>query len=161
MDILSHGLWGATILRQRRLVWWALLAGMAPDILGSGSAFVYLLTVGKFWGTDTWQYLPQWTRELYHVHHSLLSVVLYWLILLAFLRRYDILIIPYLFHVLLDGFTHDTNILNRFLYPLAVEAGMHGLNWWEHWWIMALNAAGLAAVNLLFVVRRRRQSVAS
>lgn len=163
MDILSHGLWGATIVRKRKLVWWALLAGMAPDILGSAAAFVYLLTIGKFWGTASWQYLPQWTKDLYLFNHSLLAVLIYWIVLFVFAREYDILILPYIFHVLLDVFTHDTIMLNRLFYPAVFQSGMQGLNWWQHWWIMGLNIAGLALINGFLFIRRRiaNRSVAS
>lgn len=167
MDILSHGLWGATVLRpfrkgedKRKFLLWAMLAGMAPDILGSGAAFIYLLMIGEFWGEGTWQFLPQWTRELYHFHHSLLSVVVYWAILFIVVREYDILILPYLFHVLLDGVTHDTNLLNRLFYPAVFDYGIHGLNWWEHWWIMGLNVVGLLLVNAFFFLRKKSGSQA-
>ena len=155
MDIISHGLWGATLVRKRNLFWWTFLAGMAPDILGSGPAFLYLLTIGKFWGTETWQLLPQWTRESYHFHHSILSVIIYYIILIIFLRRYSILIIPYLFHVVLDAFVHSTDMTNRLFYPLEPNAGIWGLNWWEHWWIVALNVGGLIVVNTIFLAQRR------
>ena len=163
MDILSHGLWGATIVRRRKFVWWAILAGMAPDILGSGPAFVYLLTIGKFWGTGTWQYLPQWTKDCYLFHHSLVAVLIYWAVLFVFAREYDILILPYLFHVFLDVFTHDTIMVNRLFYPNHVESGVQGLNWWEHSWIMLLNAAALILINAFLIIRRRlaNRSVAS
>lgn len=163
MDILTHGLWGATILRRRKGVWWAFLAGTVPDLLGSTPAFIYLLTMGKFWGTDTWQYLPQWTREVYHFHHSFLSVVLYGVVVSVAARGYVVLLIPYAFHVLLDGFTHSTDIVNRLLYPTVFDVCIHGLNWWEHGWIVAVNVAALLLINVALVARRHRrnQSVAS
>ncbi|MBI3440463.1 MAG: hypothetical protein HY052_01440 [Proteobacteria bacterium] len=160
MDILSHGLWGATILRNRKVVWWAFLSGMAPDILGSGGAFIYLLTIGKFWGTGTWQLLPPWAKELYHFHHSLLAALIYFLLLRCISRRHGILILPYLLHILMDAFTHATDGGGRLLYPLHTSLGISGLNWWEHWWIMALNIAGLAVVNGFFWLRGK-QSISS
>lgn len=158
MDILSHGLWGATILRERKVVWWAFLAGIAPDVLGSGSAFVYLLTIGKFWGTGMWRLLPGWTKELYHFHHSLLGVLVYFMALSLFLRNYRLLILPYALHVLMDAFTHSNDSLDRLFYPLEAGANIHGLNWWEHWWIMALNGASLIIINAVLILRRRSRS---
>ena len=155
MDILSHGLWGATIIRQRKLVWWGFLSGMMPDILGSGGAFMYLLSIGEFWGTGTWQLLPAWAKELYHFHHSLLSVALYFLVLTLFLREYHALILPYLLHVVMDAFVHANDSIDRLLYPVALNVGIHGLNWWEHWWIVALNGASLIIINIVIIFRRR------
>jgi hypothetical protein len=155
VDIFSHGLWGATILRKRKLAWWAFLVGMAPDLLGSGAAFIYLLTIGRFWGTDTWQYLPDWTKGMYHFHHSLLALLLYFVALYLISIRYSILLLPYAFHILLDAFTHENNIFNRLFYPGVYEMNLRGLNWWEHWWIMALNVSALVGINAFFFLRKR------
>lgn len=158
MDILSHGLWGVTILRDRKTMWWAFLSGMAPDLLGSGGAFIYLLTIGEFWGTGTWQLLPPWAKELYRFHHSLLAVLVYFLAFYFISIRYSILILPYLLHVLMDTLVHANDMSNRLFYPLEPSIGIYGLNWWEHWWIVALNVAGLLAINLFLWFRRRKLS---
>lgn len=155
MDILSHGLWGATILRERRFVWWAFLSGMAPDLLGSGGAFVYLLSIGEFWGTGTWQLLPKWAREVYHFHHGVLGAALYFYILSIFVRSFRLLILPYFLHVLMDALVHTNDSIDRLLYPIALNTGIHGLNWWEHWWIMALSVGGLVFVNVFLWLRKR------
>ena len=157
MDVLSHGLWGATILRDRKLIWWAFLSGMLPDLLGSGSGFIYLLTIGEFWGRNTWQLLPDWSRELYRLHHSLLSVAVYFVLLTIFLRNYPMLILPYLLHVLMDVPVHATDMMNRLFYPLVVDSGVYGLNWWEHWWIEAANFCALVIINLVLFLRRRKR----
>ena len=158
MDILSHGLWGATLLRKRELVWWAFLAGVAPDILGSGGAFVYLLSVGKLWGTGTWQLLPVWAKELYHFHHSLLSVLVYFFILTVVLRKYRLLILPYLLHILMDAVVHANDMVDRLFYPGEFGTNLGGLNWWEHWWIMALNVSGLILLNFFLWFRSNKRT---
>src|SRR5712692_3868376 len=158
MDILSHGLWGATIVRRRKLVWWAFLSGMLPDVLGGGVGFVYLLSVGEFWGRGTWQLLPDWAKASYAFHHSLLGAGLYFLLLLLFLPDYRILILPYLLHIIMDTFVHANDMIGRLLYPLSVNSGLHGLNWWEHWWILALNIFFLVSINVILFFRRWRNA---
>ena len=158
MDLLSHALWGATIVRRKQFVWWAALFGALPDILGSGPGFLYLLFArGIIWGTNTWQAMPEWTRDAYHLSHSLLGVAIIAVLLLCIGRRWLLLLIPFSFHIVLDLFTHVTDPLARLLFPFVAwdAARVIGVNWWESEWIIAANVATLILVNA-FLWRRGR-----
>lgn len=156
MDIFSHAAWGATLVRKRPLVWWALLFGVGPDILGSGPGALYLLiTKGMLWGTGTWELMPQIFRESYALWHSLLGGFIIFVFLLLIGKRFLPLLFPFLFHILLDLFTHQTDILSRLFYPFLGynNARATGINWWENrtaWWTCT---ATLIAINIFFWVK--------
>lgn len=162
MDIVSHALWGTTIVRRKPLVWWAAFFGALPDLLGSAPGFFYLLFAqGVLWGTDTWQFMPQWTRDAYHLSHSILGIAIVALVLWALgrhparlnsangPREWLVLTLPFSFHIFLDVFTHVTDPLARLFFPFVSwnAARVIGVNWWESWWIMGANAAALVLVN--------------
>ena len=158
MDVLSHALWGATIIRKKPLVWYAALFGALPDILGSGPGFLYLLVVrGIIWGTDTWQLMPEWTHDAYHLSHSLLGIAIVAIALACVGRRKLVLLVTYAFHVAIDLATHVTDPLARLLFPFVPWDAAHviGMNWWESWWIIAANAGALLAVNMLLWRQKR------
>lgn len=159
MDIFSHAAWGATIVRKRPLVWWALFFGAGPDVLGSGPGALYLLFVkGMLWGSKTWGLMPELFRENYAFWHSLLGSLVVFIFLSVLGKRFIPLIFPYLVHVFLDLLTHKTDMLSRLYYPF-VEYSMNrvtGVNWWESgtvWWMCT---AVLILVNLLFRMRSKR-----
>lgn len=158
MDILSHAAWGATLVRKRPLVWWALLFGIAPDILGSGPGALYLMFVkGVLWGNNTWQLLPEFLRQNYELWHSLFGLAIFGIILLLIQRRFLILLLPYFFHIVLDLFTHKTDILSRLFYPF-VRYNMNrvtGMNWWENGYIWWFSTAILVLVNILIYRRQK------
>ncbi|MDO8469519.1 MAG: hypothetical protein Q7S84_00675 [bacterium] len=170
MDLLSHALWGATIVRKRHLVWWAALFGALPDLVGSAPGFLYLLFArGILWGTDTWQLMPAWTHDAYHLSHSLLGIAVV-AVTLACVGKWHarttdtvrsggwlILILPFSFHIVLDLFTHVTDPLARLLFPFVAWDAAHviGVNWWESGWIIATNIATLILMNA-FLWRRWR-----
>ncbi len=157
MDLVSHALWGATVVRKRPFVWWAALFGALPDLLGSAPGFFYLLFArGILWGTGTWQFMPQWTRDAYHLSHSLLGLIIVAVALAAVGKRWLVFALPYAVHLTLDLVTHVTDPFARLLFPFMPweTARVVGVNWWESWWIMA-NAFVLIAVNLFLWQRRR------
>lgn len=149
---------GATVVRKRPLVWWAALFGALPDLLGSAPGFFHLLFAqGILWGTDTWQFMPQWTRDAYHLSHSLLGLGIMSVALAAVSKQWLILALPYAIHLALDLVTHVTDPLARLFFPFVPwgSARVIGVNWWESWWTVGTNAFVLIAVNLLLWHRRR------
>ncbi len=152
MDIISHALWGATVVRKKPLLWWAALTGAAPDLLSNGIAFLYLLFAhGRLWSTTTWPLLPPTLKSLYSLTHSLIGLAIVAGLFLLFERRYFVLVLPYALHLAMDLMSHRGDFLYRLLYPLVeYDANrITGLNWWEHWWLWASNLALLVVVNLV------------
>ncbi|MBI5732973.1 hypothetical protein HY967_03370 [Candidatus Jorgensenbacteria bacterium] len=160
MDIISHALWGGTVIRKKPLAWLALLTGAAPDILGSGPAFVYLIVAhGKFWSSETWMLLPQILKDNYHFWHTILAAMLVGVFLLFWGKRFMIFIIPYLLHIVMDLFTHQTDMLSRLFSPF-VQYNINrvsGLDWWEHPWISWTNLGLLVSVNMVLWYRAKRK----
>ncbi|MFH1866504.1 MAG: hypothetical protein ABIJ81_00235 [Patescibacteria group bacterium] len=162
MDIFSHALWGATIIRKRSMIWWAALAGALPDILGSGPGAIYLLIIHqRFWGVNIWQLLPDWATANYHLWHGLVGVLIILLILWLIGRYWLILIFPYLLHVTIDLFTHQGDILHRLFYPIlpySIERQV-GINWWEVGWVWLVNFGLLLLINIIFLFRRKKANI--
>jgi len=150
MDIFSHALWGATIVRTKTLVFGALLAGAAPDLLGSGPGFLYLLLAHhRIWSTTTWILLPGWMVGNYHLWHSLLGAGIFFMLLLFLAERFWILILPFLLHIFVDLFTHQGYIWYRLFFPFVRYDinRISGINWWEHRWIWVTNFGLLILIN--------------
>ncbi|MDI6821243.1 MAG: hypothetical protein QMD65_03700 [Patescibacteria group bacterium] len=161
MDIVSHALWGVTVIRKKPLVWWALIFGILPDILSTGLGGIFLLfRYGSFWPENGWSLLPEWIKILYHINHSLLGVLIMFAILTVISRKILLLIIPYVLHIVIDLFTHEGDIIYRLFMPLINynPNRVLGLNWWEHSWIWWLNIILLISANLIiWLIRRRRE----
>ncbi|MFA4937449.1 MAG: hypothetical protein WC575_04175 [Patescibacteria group bacterium] len=158
MDIFSHALWGATIIRKKPLIWWAALVGALPDLLGSGPGFFYLLIIrNQFWGANIWQLLPTWAIVDYHFWHSLVSVLILLIILWLLGRRWLVLIFPYLLHLLIDLFTHQGDALYRLFYPLLSYSSERsgGINWWDVSWIWWINVGLLLIINFVLWFRKK------
>ena len=162
MDILSHALWGATVIRTRPLLYWAFLTGAAPDILGSGPGFLYLLSVRhRMWSVGTWPLLLPWMQDNYHLWHSLVGSAFFFIFLLFFSQRFWILILPYLLHIFMDVLTHRGNGWQRMLFPFKFTAvsTISGINWWESWWVWPLNLGLLVAVNGIIEYRKFKKKM--
>ncbi|MDI6733921.1 MAG: hypothetical protein QMD50_00300 [Patescibacteria group bacterium] len=163
MDIFSHALWGTTIIRKRPFVWWAFLFGAAPDILGTGPGILYTLFKQKqFLPPNFWQLMPQFAKENYHFWHSILGILVVFLLLFFIKRGVYILTIPYIFHVFIDILTHQTDIFSRLFYPLVKysEARSFGLNWWENSWLIWLSLILIIVINsIIFIINKKRAVV--
>lgn len=157
MDIISHALWGATVVRKKHLVWWAVLVGAAPDLLSNGVAFFYLLIAhSQLWSASTWPLLPSILKNAYNVTHSIVGVAIVAGLFFLFWKRYMILVIPYVLHVAMDLFAHEGNVINRLLFPFQESTiAVYGLNWWEQWWIWWINVALLVVVNFIFFIKEK------
>ncbi len=161
MDIFSHALWGATIIRKKELIPWALFLGAAPDLLGSGPAFFYLLFNNLLQEKKLWAVLPDFLRSNYSFWHSLLGIFLVFLLILMVKRKYWFLTFPYLFHVFLDFFTHEIDILARLFFPFVKYNPLRvmGFNWWEHKTIIFINFFLLIGINLIIWYKNKKRAV--
>lgn len=140
MDIISHGLWGIGIIDKKIKPWWSFLSGALPDLISSGFGFIYLLFwQNVLWSTTTWSLLPNWIQALYQYSHSLLGALVFLLAILIF-GWPKILIWPYLFHIILDVFTHTGDPINRLLFPSRINSDFFiQSNWWENFWLILIN----------------------
>ena len=154
MDLISHGLWGIAITNKKVNPILAFFSGSLPDLVSSGLGFVYLLIYkGVFWSTNTWSLLPLWIQTLYYFSHSLLGAITFFIIITIF-RWPKILLLPYLFHLFLDVFTHAGSPINRLVFPLEINSTFHvTTNWWDNYWLIIINWALLLI--LLFWQNKR------
>jgi hypothetical protein len=161
MDIVSHALWGGTIVRKRPLLWWAFFFGALPDIISTGiGSIYYFFKTGSFLPENWWALLPTWSKNLYFWSHSVFGAAIILAILFFIGKRFTVLILPYLLHIGMDLFAHKGDQLSRLLYPLVryKMERVSGLNWWEHSWIWLANIALLIGINLFLWYKNKRRS---
>lgn len=160
MDMISHGVWGATIARRPKLLIPIFISGLLPDLISTVAGFIYLEIVHGLSLTFDWNTLPDWSRFLYGYSHGLIGLATFSILIIIFARRYLILILPYAFHIFLDLFTHNGDPLARLFYPLVNynSQRLWGLNWWENPWTSLVNWTLIIGINIGFIVYRRQKS---
>lgn len=161
MDIISHGIWGSTIIRRPKMVILAFISGTLPDLASTVAGFLYLQFSKGPTLAFNWNTLPAWSTYLYSFTHSLLGLSIFSVLLIVLARRYLLLIIPYALHLLLDLFTHAGDPLERLFYPWIKynSARAWGFNWWEHPWTSLLNWGVILIINIgLFAYYRHKRS---
>ena len=160
MDIISHGIWGATIVRRPKLLIPILLSGFLPDLISTATGFLYLQITQGINLTFSWSSLPVWSTALYGYSHGLIGLVIFSILIIIFARNYLILIIPYAFHIFLDLFTHVSDPLARIFYPFVKYSGdrLWGINWWEHPWTSIVSWTLLILINVgLFIYHKYKK----
>ncbi|MCH7492694.1 metal-dependent hydrolase [Patescibacteria group bacterium] len=152
MDVMSHAVWGATIVRKRPEMWWAAFIGALPDLLTAlyglirfkGKYLLYMsnlrLTANK---DDTY-------FKVYYFFHSLLPISVVAIVIYFMAPSYLILVLPYYFHIFLDVFTHRGIWGTRLFYPIS-NFHFHGRDWWKNRWISIINWSMLIVINLIFI----------
>lgn len=161
MDIISHSVWGATIVRRPKLLIPILISGSLPDLISTVIGFIYLQFTQGFNFSFDWNTLPTWSRDLYGYSHSLIGLVIFSSLIIIFARQYLILIYPYAFHIFLDLFTHSGDPLARLFYPLINynPQRVWGLDWWKYPWTSVINWTLIVIINIgFFIYHRRKQS---
>jgi len=118
MESLLHGFLGATVVRSKfpklRIFLLAFLIGMLPDLLGSGPWMYYRRVLLTFVYD-----IPQWTLVIYNSTHNLFAALLVFLIIYFVNKKYLILGLPYLLHILTDIPFHCEPIGTKLFYPLS------------------------------------------
>lgn len=152
MDIVSHAVWGATIIRTKPEFWWAALFGALPDLI------LAVYGINRF----GWKYFQDTTDQkfgtkaqspfikVYYFTHSLVPITCFAILLLIIEPRYVIVTIPYYAHVLLDSFTHSGPWAARLLYPISF-IHFHGRDWWKNNWISIGNWAAIIFINIIII----------
>ena len=153
MDTLAHGLYGAAILaptRNEKLMVAAGFMGMLPDLIVQGAI---IAERGFSRGTSILgargEEFPMNLLNLYRTTHSLFFVAIIALIFLVFKRKYLILVLPYLLHVLFDIFTHCGLFGTRIFFPLS-DFHVCGINYADSLWFWEINYGVL--VGIYFVI---------
>lgn len=159
MDLISHGVWGATIVRRPKLLFPAFISGALPDLISTVAGFVYLQITQGLTLTFAWSALPAWSQYLYFYGHSLFGLVIFSALIIIFTRHAKILILPYAFHIFLDLFTHVGDPLARLFYPWINSSPerLWGTNWWEHPEVSVINWTLLIIVDVWLIIYYRRQ----
>jgi len=159
--MISHGVWGTTIVRRPKLLVPAFISGLLPDLISTVAGFFYLqITQGPNF-VFVWSALPTWSRVLYGYSHGLLGLAIFSSLIIIFTRRYWILIYPYAFHIFLDLFTHSGDPFVSLFYPLLDynSQRLWGWNWFEHPLASVINWTLLIIINIGLIVYYRRKKL--
>jgi hypothetical protein len=137
---------------------WALLFGVLPDLV----PFTIPACLRVWWwltGASP-SLLPtangprfDWAWGVYNGSHSLLVVAVVFVGLWLVMRRPILELAAWVFHILLDIFTHRGLFAIQFLWPIS-SVHLDGLPW-ETRWFLASTYAVLAAVGFLLWRSRR------
>ena len=134
MDPFSHALYGGLISRNRQTFILGFIFGALPDLvlvtLSPRQAFEIFVTSSA--------QLPHYYIILYRYLHSLLTAGLIYLFLSLFFPRYRVFALPYLFHIIVDIFTHCGQYATRFFYPLS-QISICGYSYEGRYWLWFVN----------------------
>lgn len=142
MDIVSHALLGAAIVKDQNLLVPALAFGAGPDILNGIpvhiAMFRRLRNEGKSWrdifsallNPQWWLTAPTWTHASYLHMHSLFFAGLISLALYIIHPPWLILMKAWFLHIGIDIFTHREWFATRPFYPLS-NWHVDAFNWFE------------------------------
>lgn len=136
MDIFSHGLYGGALVgrKSRKSFWVAFFFGVAPDLFSFG-IFTASVTLGLASGPD-WgagrpdvSLIPSYVSSLYDATHSLIVFALAFFTVWAIRGKAMMEMLGWLFHILLDIFTHsDAFFPTPFLWPIS-SYHFNGMMW--------------------------------
>ena len=151
MDIISHAIWGATIIRKEPMIWWAAFFGALPDLCSIIPFFVHLKTnkFRRYNNQEFWKYVESssFYTKLYYVFHSLVTAILLTFFVYIIFPQYWFVTVPYFLHIFLDIFSHKDKWATRILYPIS-DIHFNGINWWRSKWLNMANWFSLIIVNV-------------
>lgn len=142
MDILSHSLLGAAVVRDKHLLLPALIFGAGPDLLNGIPTWLAMTSLlrreGKTWHevlkflliSEEWQKAPRWTKISYNYIHSLFLGAIIFILLYLIYPPWLVLMKAWFLHLVLDFFTHTSWFSIKPLYPLS-DWQMDFFNWFE------------------------------
>lgn len=149
MDTLAHGLYGAAVVagsHDEKLMVAAGFMGMLPDLIVQGGIIAEKgLSQGLKLMGGAGEGFPMNLLGLYRTTHSLFFVAAIALALFVFKRKYLILILPYLLHVLFDVFTHCGIFGTRIFFPVS-DFHMCGVNYADSLWAWEINYGVLIGI---------------
>ena len=168
MDILAHALYGVTLFSRsglagghhgvkpsngpmiRDLTFWAASGfSILPDMSSIGVYFSQMLIQGD---SPSFHSLPSYVFVLYHFTHSLMSALLFLLVLGLMARSLVIPAFGWPLHILMDSFSHNSGRFQTLIFYPVSDWHFQGVNWWQspelmmlYWGILPILWAGLAA----------------
>lgn len=172
MDLLAHGLYGATVCSRSGLAggrtgsvdasgrpradwtgWAAMAFGLLPDVASMGLPFLRFLMAGAT--GNFFRDLGEPDMVVYRCMHSLV-VGLCTVGAIRLWRRS--LVLPALawpLHVVMDAVTHDDGKFGTTIfYPFSTWS-LPGIRWWEHAWVVWAYWLALPVLWVGLVVLRR------
>jgi len=164
MDVFAHGIaTAAAVVTTRRSsrhwirLGWAVFFGVFPDLV----AFTIPACLRIWWWVTgaSPTLLPtangphfEWVWELYNGTHSVLVLGAFFGVAWFVMRRPIVSTLGWLFHILLDTFTHRGMFAIQFLWPVS-SVRLDGIPW-ETGWSLAVTYGVLVTVSLLLWRRR-------
>ncbi len=165
MDIFAHALWTNLAYYKKyrenlkdRL--WAVFFGIMPDIISFTPATVYaFFHFGKnkliqLASSGQWAFV--WARESYSYTHSLISFIVVVAIVMAIRKgKFYWPLLGWMFHIVIDIFTHPDFYSTPFLHPLSGFKNHYGISWADSHF-MFINY-GLLIMFYIFIFYFKRQ----
>lgn len=133
MDIISHGLWAIVLVKgffKKVNLWLAFFFGILPDLIPFTIPTILVLFSGKLPSKEVAKNLiPNYTHILYDFTHSLVIVLLVFLIIYLFRKKIYVWMLGWPLHILVDIPTHTKDFFSTpFLYPLT-SFSINGVKW--------------------------------
>ena len=155
MDYFSHGLWSYLIFSKSKNPWLAVLFGLLPDSLSWMIFFFYNLIMNGFkFGPPVLNGVPEWVFTLYGMSHSLVVVMVVFLIVYIFIKRIPIYIWAWPAMIIFDVLTHTADFLpTPFLWPISNFA-FPGISWGSRWFF--ISNWSLMIILLVVVLLRKK-----
>ena len=160
MDILAHGLWTAVIYNRTKfkLRLWAVLFGIAPDLLSFGWIFVdSIFSRGFNFGPPDINNIPAALFVTYNIWHSLFVWLFIFGIVWLILKRPWWPLAGSLLHIAIDVPLHDANFKpTPWLWPVS-NYTVNGYSW-AHPVFMLVNYSLLVTIYIIWFIGRWRKS---
>ncbi|MFO1518802.1 MAG: hypothetical protein U1F57_03925 [bacterium] len=165
MDVLSHGLWGGLLFGKRRFFFWALLLGMAPDLISFGPFFLNWAFHGfpplphaPGLRAPALEAIPPYVFAAYNVTHSLVVWTVAFLLLWAIFRKPVWIFCAWGLHILCDIPLHSSRFFpTPFLWPFPTPF-VNGMPW-SRPWFMVTNYSLLVLGFILVAWWRKKKTV--
>jgi hypothetical protein len=167
MDLISHLFWSLTIfgnILDWKPILVILLISILPDLpwidyyvhkFKSSRGRFKIISIFKSDKGAVLKYLhekkPNFLREAHFFLHSLLAWLILTLIVWIFFSSYWFLSLVYLFHLLVDIFTHTGSRGPALFYPFSRD-GFPGIEYEEHRWMVFVSYILLILINVVLLL---------
>lgn len=168
MDVFSHALWTQllyypTYKNRLRSRLWAAFFGVLPDLISFVPSTLYVVFVTRYFPLTMEGMQSAWVFRYavysYNFTHSLVVFAVLFLISLALNKgRVWWPLFGWLFHIVLDIFTHSADFFpTPLLFPISNTRYLHGFSWAEPHFLL-INWIVLAVLYLLLFLDARKRN---